>query len=247
MKLSLPAIAYLAIFFYLPFAIVVAYGFGYPEFTLKHFYEIFNPIYAQFFLNSLIIAAITTLLCLLIAYPVAYYIAVKSKKWKNTLLILIILPFWISFLLRTYALMAILSKFDLLFTFTAVIIGMVYDYLPFMILPLYASLEKLKVSIIEASYTLGAKPLETFYKVIVPLSKPGMVAGCLLVFVPALGEFVVPTMLGGVSITTLGTLTWDLFIKYHNWWRGSALSVVYMVIVIAAILYYIKRVGRLEI
>jgi spermidine/putrescine transport system permease protein len=247
MKLGLPSIAFLIAFFYIPFAIVILYAFGYPEYTLKHFRDILNPIYGQYILNSVVIATLTTVLCLIISYPVAYYIALKSTKWKNALLVAVILPFWISFLLRTYALMTILSKIGVLFTFTAVIIGMVYDYLPFMILPLYTSLERLKVSTIEASYVLGATPLKTFFKVVLPLSKQGMIAGVFLVFVPSLGEFVVPAMLGGVSVSTLGTLTWELFIRYHNWWRGSALSVIYIAVVFAFTMYYVRKVGRLEI
>lgn len=246
-KLSLPSIIFLLAFFYIPFAIVILYAFGYPEFTLKHFRDVLNPLYASYILNSAIIAFLTTAICLAIAYPVAYYIALKAGKWKNALLIAVILPFWISFLLRTYALMTILSKLGIMFTFTAVMVGMVYDYLPFMILPLYTTMERMNVSTIEASYVLGADPIKTFLKVVMPLSRQGMIAGIFLVFVPALGEFVVPAMLGGVSASTLGTLTWELFIRYHNWWKGSALSVIYLAVVFAFTAYYIKRSGRLEL
>uniref|UniRef100_A0A7C3M8M1 ABC transporter permease n=1 Tax=Archaeoglobus fulgidus TaxID=2234 RepID=A0A7C3M8M1_ARCFL len=244
--LALPSLIYLTILFYIPFLIVILYSFGFPGFTLKYYSEILDPIYIKVFINSLTLASITTLLCFLLAYPVSYYIALKAGKWKNFLLILVILPFWISFLLRTYAIMALLTPLGLMFTYTAIVIGMVYDYLPFMILPLYASLERLSRSQIEASYVLGAKPYQTFLKVTLPLSKPGIVAGIILVFIPALGEFVVPAMLGG-TYATIGTITWDLFLRYHNWWKGSALSVVYMAIVLVAILLYIKRVGRIEL
>lgn len=247
MKLAVPSIAFLFVFFYLPFAIVLLYAFGFPEFSFKHFSDVLNPIYGRYLLNSVIIAVLTTAICLIISYPVAYYIAIKAGKWREILLVAVILPFWISFLLRTYALMTILSKLGLMFTFTAVIIGMVYDYLPFMILPLYTAMARMNVSTIEASYILGAGPFKTFLKVILPLSKHGMVAGVFLVFAPALGEFVVPAMLGGVSVSTLGTLTWELFIKYHNWWKGSALSVIYIAVVLIFTVLYIKKVGRLEI
>ncbi|MCX8172921.1 MAG: ABC transporter permease [Archaeoglobaceae archaeon] len=244
--LIFPSLIYLLIFFYIPFLIVLLYSFGFPNFTLKYYFEILDPIYLKVFINSLLIASITTLLCFLLAYPVAYYLALKAGKWKNMLLILVILPFWISFLLRTYAIVTILNPLGIMFTFTAVVIGMVYDYLPFMILPLYASLERLSRSQIEASYVLGAKPFKTFLKVTLPLSKPGIIAGVILVFIPALGEFIVPLMLGG-TYTTIGTITWDLFLRYHNWWKGSALSMLYITIVLIAITLFLRKSGRIEL
>lgn len=245
-ELAFPSLVYLLIFFYIPFLIVLLYSFGFPEFTLKYYAELLDALYLKLFLNSLILAGTTTILCLILAYPVAYYIALKAGKWKNFLLVLVILPFWISFLLRTYAIMTLLNSLGLMFTFSAIVIGMVYDYLPFMILPLYASLERLSRSQLEASYVLGAKPTETFLRVTLPLSKPGIVAGIILVFTPALGEFVVPLMLGGTYMT-IGTVTWDLFLRYHNWWKGSALSMIYITVVLVAITIYIKRAGRIEI
>ncbi|WP_448579704.1 ABC transporter permease [Thermosphaera sp.] len=241
-----PAIVYLIILFYLPFFIVVLYSFGFPNFDLKYYFDVMKPVYFKVLLDSVILASITTVLCFLIAYPVAYYIALRAKRWKNLLLVLIILPFWISLLLRTYAIMSILSPLGLMFTFAAVVIGMVYDYLPFMVLPIYASLEKIKRAQIEASFTLGASPWRTFIKVTFPQSMPGVVAGVILVFIPALGEFVVPSMLGG-TYTTIGTITWDLFLRYHDWWRGSAISIIYMTIIFAALAVYTKKAGRIEI
>lgn len=244
--LALPGLLYLLVFFYLPFLIVILYSFGFPNFTLEFYADVLKPSFLKFFLNSLVLASVTTVLCLVLAYPVAYYIALRAQKWKNFLLILIVLPFWISLLLRTYAVMVILTPLGMMFTFAAVVIGMVYDYFPFMALPLYASLEKLKRSQLEASYILGASPLKTFINVTLPHSKPGIVAGTMLVFVPALGEFVVPSMLGGTYVT-IGTLTWDLFLRYHDWWRGSAISVIYMAIVLIAIAIYMKKAGRIEL
>lgn len=245
--LSLPAIAYLLVLFYIPFLIVMLYSLGYPKsLTLEYYIKtLTSPIFLKVFINSLIIAVLTTVICLVLAYPVAYYIASKSER-KNLLLVLVILPFWINFLLRTYALMTILAPLGIMFSFTAVIVGMVYDYLPFMILPLYASLEKISRSQIEASYTFGATPLQTFLRITLPLSKPGIVAGIILVFVPSLGEFVVPAMLGG-TVATIGTLTWDLFLRYHDWWRGSAISVIYMTLVFFSMLFYVKKAGRLKL
>lgn len=254
--LLLPPLVFLAIFFYIPFIIAFLYSIGVigrdrainiaP--TLSYFIEALNPLYLKVIVNSLYIAAITTISCLIIAYPVAYYIALKaSYRLRNLLMIAVILPYWISFLLRTYALMTILSSLNMLFTYHAVVIGMIYDYLPFMILPLYVNLEKLDRSLLEASYTLGASPTKTFLKVTLPLSLQGIIAGCILVFVPATGEFIVPYMLGGVSVTTIGTLTWDLFLKFHNWWRGAALSIIYIFVILAMLIIYVKKIGGIEI
>lgn len=245
-KIAIPALVYLFVLFYLPFLIVVLYSLGFPAITLEYYAEVFKAAFFKFFINSFLLATITTVLCFILAYPVAYYIALRARKWKNLLLVLVILPFWISLLLRTYAIMTILTPLGLMFTFTAIVIGMVYDYFPFMVLPLYASLEKLKQSQLEASYVLGASPLETFLRVTLPHSKPGIIAGVVLVFIPSLGEFVVPSMLGGTYVT-LGTLTWDLFLRYHDWWRGSAISVVYMAIVLLAVAVYMKKAGKIEL
>jgi spermidine/putrescine transport system permease protein len=251
-----PSLAFLAVFFYTPFIIVLLYSIGVVGIdgvvsltpTFKYFIEALNPLYLRVILNSLYLAALTTISCLAIAYPAAYYIALKaSYRLRSLLIVAVILPYWISFLLRTYALMTILSSLNMLFTYQAVIIGMIYDYLPFMILPLYVNLEKLDKSLLEASYTLGANPIKTFFKVTLPLSMQGIVAGCILVFVPATGEFIVPYMLGGVSVTTIGTLTWDLFLKFHNWWRGAALSIIYIFIVFTILVIYVRKIGGVEL
>ena len=251
-----PALIYLAIYFFAPFLITILYSIGFIgrrgvitwKVTIEFYRQAFRGVYLKVFYNSTVLAAITTLGTLVMSYPLAYYLALKApKKWKNTLVIGIIVPYWVSFLLRTYALMNILTMLGQMFTYEAVVIGMVYDYLPFMILPLYASLEKLDKSLLEASYTLGASPLKTFLKVTLPLSKPGIASGTILVFVPAIGEFVVPVMLGGASVPTIGVITWNLFLKFHNWWRGAALSILYIAVVLAALIIYVKKVGELEI
>ncbi|MCD6244255.1 MAG: ABC transporter permease [Candidatus Korarchaeota archaeon] len=251
-----PALIYLAIYFFAPFLTTILYSIGFIgrrgvitwKVTIEFYRQAFRGVYLKVFYNSIVLAAITTLGTLVMSYPLAYYLALKApKKWKNTLVIGIIVPYWVSFLLRTYALMNILTMLGQMFTYEAVVIGMVYDYLPFMILPLYASLEKLDKSLLEASYTLGASPLKTFLKVTLPLSKPGIASGTILVFVPAIGEFVVPVMLGGASVPTIGVITWNLFLKFHNWWRGAALSILYIAVVLAALIIYVKKVGELEI
>ena len=254
--LLFPSLVFLAVFFYIPFIITLLYSIGVigpsriinmtP--TLNYFIDALNPLYLRVILNSLYLATVTAISCLIIAYPVAYYIALKaSYRLRSLLMIAVILPYWISFLLRTYALMTMLSSLNMLFTYHAVVIGMIYDYLPFMILPLYVNLEKLDKSLLEASYTLGASPIKTFFRVTLPLSLEGIIAGCILVFVPATGEFIVPYMLGGVSVTTIGTLTWDLFLKFHNWWRGAALSIIYIFIILVMLIVYVRKIGGIEI
>lgn len=251
-----PALIYLTIYFFAPFIITILYSVGFIgrrgmitwKVTIEFYRQAFRGVYLKVFYNSIVLATITTLGTFVMSYPLAYYLALKApKKWKNTLVISIIVPYWVSFLLRTYALMNILTMLGQMFTYEAVVVGMIYDYLPFMILPLYASLEKLDKSLLEASYTLGASPLKTFLKVTLPLSKPGIASGTILVFVPAIGEFVVPVMLGGASVPTIGVITWNLFLKFHNWWRGAALSILYIAVVLAALIIYVKKVGELEI
>ncbi len=251
-----PPLIYLSIYFFAPFVITILYSVGFIgrrgvvtwQFTIRYYQEALRWVYLKVFYNSVVLAAITTVGSILMAYPVAYFIAVKApKKWKNLLVVSVMVPYWVDFLLRTYALMNIFTMLKMMFTYEAVVVGMIYDYLPFMVLPLYATLEKLDKSLLEASYTLGASPFKTFLKVTLPLSKPGIASGTILVFVPAIGEFVVPAMLGGVSVTTIGTLTWDLFLKFHNWWRGAALSILYIAVVLVSLILYMRKVGELEI
>ncbi len=251
-----PPLTYLTIYFFAPFIITVLYSVGLiggrgtltGNISIKFYRQALRWVYIKVFYNSLILAALATVGCLLLAYPVAYFIAMKApKKWRNPLVVSVIIPYWVDFLLRTYALMNIFAMLGIMFRYDAVVIGMIYDYLPFMILPLYASLEKIDRSLLEASYTLGASPWKTFIHVTLSLSKPGIAAGTILVFVPAIGEFIVPTMIGGVSVTTIGTLTWDLFLKFHDWWRGAAVSVMYIAVVLAALAIYMRKVGELEI
>ncbi|HDI73755.1 MAG TPA: ABC transporter permease [Candidatus Korarchaeota archaeon] len=251
-----PPLIYLAVYFFAPFLITILYSFGFIgrcgvvtwKLTIKYYQQALKLVYLKVFYNSVVLAGITTIGSLLMAYPVAYFIAVKApKKWKNALVVSMMIPYWVDFLLRTYALMNIFTMIGIMFTYEAVVLGMIYDYLPFMVLPLYANLEKLDKSLLEASYTLGATPMKTFLKVTLPLSMPGIASGTILVFVPAIGEFIVPSMLGGVSVSTIGILTWDLFLKFHNWWRGAALSILYIAVVLVTLIIYMKKVGELEI
>ena len=201
-----------------------------------------DDIYALAYLSSLRNAALTTLLCLLLGYPMAYAIARTRPAWRGPLLMLVIMPFWTSFLIRVYAWIGILKQNGLINNFLAglgvidqplplmnnlfsVTLGMVYGYLPFMVLPLYATLEKMDLTLIEAASDLGARPLRVFWSITLPLSLPGIVAGSLLVFIPAVGEYVIPTLLGGADTFMIGTQLWNEFFSNRDWPVASAVTV----------------------
>jgi spermidine/putrescine transport system permease protein len=207
--------------------------------------------------RSLWLAFTTTIICLLIGYPLAFFIATRKQPWRNVLLLLVIIPFWSNFLVRTYAWIVLLGTegvfnvalqsfqiidepIQLLFTPLAVAIGLVYGYLPFTILPLYATIEKLDFSLIEAAHDLGANDWRTFIKIILPLTMRGIVAGSLLVFIPTVGAFITPDILGGAKTLTIGNLIQNQFIRSRNWPFGSALSMLLMVVVLVPVLIYFK-------
>ena len=232
-----------------------------PRFTLENYYRVFIPQYLPVFVRTLFYAASTTLLCLLLGYPIAYYIAAYGGNRKNMYLLLIMLPFWTSYLIRTYAWIVLLRtegvvntlllKFHLigdpiqfLNTPFAVILGLTYGFLPFMTLPIYVSLEKLDPSLVEASMDLGASPSRAFSKVIFPLSAPGVVAGSLLTFIPCVGDFVTSDILGGPRTTMIGNLIQSQFLDSFNWPFGSALSFMLMAFMLVSIFVYSRVVGR---
>ena len=219
-----------------------------------------DPLYANSYLNSVRIAAVSTLVALLVGYPMAYAIARCRPGWRIILLALVILPFWTSFLIRVYAWIGILKTEGLLnavllwlgvvaepvqFQFTpfAVHLGIVYSYLPFMILPLYAALEKLDPALNEASADLGARPLTTFWTVTLPLSLPGILAGSFLVFIPAVGEFVVPELLGGSSTQMIGRTLWSEFFQNRDWPVASAVAVL-MVLGLVVPIVVLQQLAR---
>lgn len=208
-----------------------------------------DSLYLDAFLTAIRIAGTATGLALLIGFPLAYAITRAPKRWQGALLVLVILPFWTSFLIRVYAWMAILrpegvldrvlmglglasAPLRLLNTETAVLIGMVYSYLPFMVLPIYAVLEKMDRSLIEAAADLGATPLKRFLTITVPLAKPGILAGCFLVFVPGIGEFVIPDLLGGSETLMIGRVLWTEFFSNRDWPLASAVAVSLLAFVI---------------
>ncbi|MBY5336018.1 ABC transporter permease subunit [Rhizobium leguminosarum] len=214
-----------------------------------------DPLYFNAYVSSVVIAAISTLLTLLIAYPIAYGMAQAPRGLRPTLVMLVILPFWTSFLIRVYAWIAILKPEGLfnqlllslhlidtpliiLNTNTAVYIGIVYSYLPFMVLPLYSALEKMDGTLIEAAQDLGCPPITAFWRVTFPLSIPGVVAGCMLVFIPAVGEFVIPDLLGGSQTLMIGKTLWNEFNSNRDWPVSSAVATILLLILVIPIVFF---------
>ncbi|MGM9992134.1 MAG: ABC transporter permease [Candidatus Bruticola sp.] len=231
--------------------------------SLENFNTVFNADNLPILLRSAKYAICTTFFCLLLGYPLAWYIARYGGRYKPFLLIMVMLPFWTSYLIRIFAWMTILQSegvlnalllnlglisqpLNLLNTHFSVILGLTYGFLPFAILPLYVSLEKLDVSLLEAAADLGAPPSETFIKVIFPLSLPGVTAASLLTFVPAMGDFVTPDVLGGVDTMMIGNLIQQQYLAFFNWPLGSALSLVLMSIMLLSILAFLKISNSME-
>ncbi len=214
-----------------------------------------DPLYITAYVSSLKIAVISTFITLLVGYPIAYGMAQAPDEWRPTLMMLVILPFWTSFLIRIYSWIGILSNegflnqflmwtgiisdpLTILNTNTAVYIGIVYAYLPFMILPIYSALEKLDISLIEAAEDLGCSKLQAFWLVTFPLSRPGVIAGCFLVFIPAIGEFVIPSLLGGTQTLMIGKTLYDEFFANRDWPVASAVAVALLLILIIPIVLF---------
>jgi putrescine transport system permease protein len=263
---------WLIVFFLLPFALVLAIALGTnaPDvappvelgFSFKNFALLFSDdLYVAAWLSSLRIAATSTLIALLLGYPMAYAIVRARPERRPLLLMLVVLPFWTSFLIRIYAWMGLLAKNGLIDQFLrwsgiadnpgsilgtewAVHLGIVYAYLPFMVLPLYATLEKLDTSLLEAAADLGARPLTAFLTVTLPLSLPGIVAGCLLVFIPSIGEFVVPDLLGGTGTLMIGKVLWDEFFTNADWPLASAVAICLLALLVAPIALFQRQQAR---
>jgi putrescine transport system permease protein len=230
--------------------------------TFTNFAFLFeDSYYGIIYLSSLKMAAISTLLCLLLGYPMAYYIARQPPQRRQLLLLAVILPFWISFLLRVYAWIGLLNNrgvfndiliwagiidkpIQMLYNDFAVYLGIVYSYLPFMILPLYANLERMDLDLLDAAADLGARRWQAFLDVTLPLSVPGIIGGCLLVFIPAVGEFTIPALLGGADTLMIGRVLWDEFFINRDWPVASAVSVVLLLLLIAPIMWFQRLQGR---
>lgn len=264
LALLAPGGLWLVLFFLIPILIMLLYSFMprgiyggvEPGFTLEHYARFFDPLYLAVLQRTFLWSLGCTVICLVLGYPVAYVI-VRSGRWRNLLLFLVVLPFWTSFLVRTFAMIFLMrdtglinswllqlgiinQPITMLYTPFAVMVGLVYGFLPFMILPIYASLEKLDPSLLEAAEVLGARPRARFRRVTLPLSMPGVIAGCLLVFIPALGSFLTPDLLGGAKQMMIGNLVQNQFSSARNWPFGSAASFIVMALVLAAVMIYLR-------
>ena len=266
---------WLVLFFFLPLAIIFKISisvseWGMPPYqdifvnndgfkiniTLENYFYILSDFYyIRSFLNSIVLAFISTFFCILIGFPLAFYIATSDIKLRNILLILVIIPFWSSFLLRVYAWKIILQNngilnlillklgiisepLQLLYNQYAVIMGIVYTYLPLMILPLYGYLNKFDLNLIDASKDLGLNRIKSFFRVILPLSIPGIIAGSLLVFIPVVGEFIIPEMLGGSDKLYYGKILWEEFFVNRNWPGASALAFTGIIVLVLPIIIF---------
>lgn len=278
-----PSYGWLLLFFMAPFLLVLVISFsqineGIPPYRLffgvdenhvsyikpyfGNYALIFtDSLYVRGYLDSLRLAAISTLIALLIGYPIAYGIVKQPPKWRNVLLLFIIIPFWTSLLIRVYAWITLLKNnglinewlmslgliqtpFEMINTEGAVILGMVYSYLPFMILPLYSALEKIPSSLLEAAEDLGCRPFAAFLKVTLPLSIPGMIAGSMLVFIPAVGEFVIPDLLGGARVFTIGKALWNEFFLNRNWPTAASVTIIMTLVLVIPIMIAQRTLGK---
>lgn len=261
----LPTWLAMALLFAAPLAIVLAYslltrgvygGVEHP-WTAEGYGRLIDPLYLVILLRSFTMALVATALCLVFAFPAALFIS-RAPRHKNLYLQLVMLPFWTSFLVRTYAWLFLLrdtglintalqslgiihEPLQMLYTNGAVLLGLVYGYLPFMVLPIYAILERLDPSLTEAAADLGARPLRAVFSVIVPLSKPGIIAGCVLVFIPCLGAYLTPDLLGGGRTVLVGNLVQNQFTTARDWPFGSAVSMFLMVLVTALVWIFLRQ------
>jgi len=280
-----PPFAWLALFLLVPFLLVLKISFadlkfGVPPYTslaefgdeamrvtlhVRGYVLLFtDSLYAGTYLNSIKVAAVTTLWCVLLGYPVAYYIARSRPGLRNLLMLAVILPFWTSLLLRVYAWVGILRNdgvlngllmwlgvidrpLEIYRTDLAVYIGMVYAYLPFFILPLYATLVKLDLRLLEAAYDLGARPWQAFLRVTLPLSRPGVLAGAMLVFIPSVGEYVIPEMLGGANTLMMGRVMWGEFFTNADWPMAASITVVMVLLLLVPLaIFQYGQVRQME-
>jgi spermidine/putrescine transport system permease protein len=263
-----PAWIYLVVFFAVPLVIVFVYSFAtrgafgqtiLADWNLRSYARLFDPLILRILWRSFWLATLATVFCLLIGYPFAYYIATRSPRVRYVLLVLVMIPFWTNFLVRTYAWRVILGSdgplavvtdalgfgpVRLLFTDTAVLIGLVYGFLPFMVLPLFAALERMDWDLVESARDLYASGWAAFRRVTLPLSKPGILAGSILVFIPSFGAFVTPELLGGARTTMVGSYIFNQFLSARDWPFGAALSAVLLLAMLIATLVYFRAGGR---
>jgi spermidine/putrescine transport system permease protein len=264
--LLFPGLFWLIVFFAVPLVVIVVYSFmssgktGKPElpFTLAAYVTLFTKdLFVNAYLRSIWIAIVTTLACLLVAYPLALFVVQRSPRWRSVLLFLILIPFWTNFLVRTYAWMIILNNNGLLNSVIqafglprqplfpsagAVLLGLIYGELPFMVLPIYASLDRFDFTLLEAASDLGANRTRAFLQVMLPLTMPGVAAGSVLVFIPTVGQFVVSDLLGGAKVDLLGNLMERLFRRQNppDWPLGSAMALIFMLVLTVLVIFYFR-------
>jgi spermidine/putrescine transport system permease protein len=264
--LLFPGLFWLLIFFALPLVVIVIYSFLTPgptgnviwDFTLNNYITLFTKdLYVNAYLRSLWFGVATTVACLLIGYPLSLYVIQRTPRWRGVLLFLILIPFWTNFLVRTYAWMIILSNNGVLNTLFqslglprqtmlntpgAVLIGLIYGELPFMVLPIYASLDRFDFTLLEAASDLGASRTRAFLRIMLPLTMPGVAAGSVLVFIPTVGQFVVSDLLGGAKVDMLGNLLQRLFTRSNppNWPLGSAMALIFMIVLTISVIFYFR-------
>lgn len=268
MALISPTTIYLLLFMILPMLLIAVlsfmtrgtYGNVVYRFNFQNYVRLIDPMYLRILLYSLRVGLITMVFTILIGYPLAYFIARSPVRKRSLYLFLILLPFWTNFIIRIYAWIMILRTegllnmvllnlglikipLDILYTPTAVLIGMVYEFLPFMVLPLYTSLEKIENAQLEAAADLGARPWRAFLRITIPLSVPGMIAGSILVFIPAMGMFVVPDLMGGAKTVLIGNVIRNQFLTSRDWPFGAAASMLLLFLTLAFTLYYTRKAG----
>lgn len=268
--LILPAALFLIVFFLLPFFIVVGYSFAERgtyggviwNLNIENYQRVFDPLYFSTVIRSTWIAGLTTFFTLLLGYPLAYFIATRSEKWRGILLLALIIPFWTNFLIRTYAWLTLLRTNTGLINVTlmsigiiqeplplfgndfAIVLGLVYGWLPEMVLPCYAAISRLDHSLVEAAQDLYAKNTSVFLRVIWPLTLSGVVGGSILVFIPSLGAFITPALLGGGKSLMIGNIINNQFLAAHDWPFGSALSTIMIVIMLLVTVLYFRMVRK---
>ena len=266
--LALPSFAYMVLFFAVPLVIVLVYSFAtrtstgstaLSDWNLDAYRKLGEPIVRNVVVRSVILALVTTVICLVVAYPFAWFCAHQRPTIRNLLLIAVMIPFWTNFLVRNYAWRILLSnggpissfteaiglgETNILFTKTAVVIGLVYAYLPFMILPLYASIDRLDRRLVEAGRDLYGSGSQTFRRIVLPLTMPGVIAGSILVFVPSMGAYVTPELLGGGKETLLGSYIVTQFLTARNWPVGASMSFVLMAVMLVSTIIYFRSGGK---
>lgn len=266
-----PSVLLLAVFVLIPLCVVAAYSFAgrdayggvVPGFSLDNYRALFESNYLLVFVNSFQLAAATTVLTLALGYPVAYFIAFRAGSWGPVLLVMMLIPFWINFLIRISAWVVLLGRGGLvnqsamtlglidapvgmLGTFGATMVGMVYAFLPLAVFPIYAALQPIDRRLVEAGADLGAGPAETFWRITLPLSLPGVLAAILFVFVPSMGVFAIPVLLGGGKSVILGNLIVQLFLEFRNIPLGAAVSMLMLGFSAVGILIYMRALARIE-